>query len=768
VGIATLPSWIVRITAAVRETGTDVLNFSLGLRLGSTVADKIDLPEREEPVAGGAIAASAFEIPAGLLTGAGAVPAPPVEEVPVGLGKSSYRPDIDGLRALAVLPVVFYHAGLGLTGGFVGVDVFFVISGFLITSLIQQDLHRGRFTLAGFYERRIRRIFPALFAVIAACFVAAWLLFLPPEFKLFAKSAITTALFSSNILFFLQSGYFDSEALLKPLLHTWSLAVEEQFYILFPLILMALHSVSRGRLLLTLSLLCAASFAASSYSASAYPEAGFYLMPMRFWELAVGALLALAGTQLRLAEKMSALAAAAGVAMILVAVFHFDVTTPFPGFAALLPCAGALLILLAGWSSNPASRVLAAGPFVFIGKISYSLYLWHWPVLVFAQYRLGRLLGPAESAVAVTASLILAFLSWRYVEQPFRQKRLLAERRQLFAGAVAAIAVTVAAGLVVVARDGMPSRLPGEVQRIYQSAERNAHFTSDECFADAKGNGATAADIRAGRLCIIGPPKGPAPSFLLWGDSHAGAVLPALETPAKEHGLRGYFVGRSSCLPLIDYQISSAHKGNQRRCREANLATLDLIRSARIKTVFLVGRWPREVLGAEYGNEGTFFDPNRPYQIHNRSALVRHGLDRTLAALAAMGTRAIVVQDVPEIGYDVPHGLALAGMRGVEANIAPSLRTVMGREHTARELVRETAARHGAVVIDPLPSLCGPERCMVQDGDVPLYSDSDHLSTAGAARLVPLFRPWLLPADPSGVSSWNLEAELRPIERAAH
>ncbi|MBA3668659.1 MAG: acyltransferase [Sphingomonas sp.] len=657
-----------------------------------------------------------------------------------------YRADIDGLRALAVVPVVLYHAGFGLTGGFVGVDVFFVISGFLIASLIQRDLQLGRFSLADFYERRIRRIFPALFAVIGASFVASWVLFLPPEFKDFAKSAITTAVFSSNILFFLQSGYFDSEAMSKPLLHTWSLAVEEQFYVLFPLLLMSLRNLSRGRHLLILSLVFSASFAASCYATAANPAAAFYLMPTRFWELMGGALLAVAGSELRLAERPSTVVAVAGVAMILTAVLFYDESMPFPGLAALLPCGGALLVLLAGRTSNVASRSLAAEPFLFTGKISYSLYLWHWPLLVFASYRLGRLPNPAESAAIVAVSLVLAFLSWRFVEQPFRQKRLLAERERLFSGAVAATALTIGVGMFVVAHDGLPSRLSQEARHIYESAERRDRFSSDACFADADGNGPTAVDIRAGRLCIIGGDEGPRPSFLLWGDSHARAILPALKAPAKQQGLRGYLVGRSGCLPLIDYSMPSKNRGRIQRCREANLATLDLVRSARVNTVFLVGRWPRDVLDARFGNEGIFFDPNRPYKIHDRSALVEHGLDRTLEALAAIGTRVVIVQEVPEIGYDVPHSLELAAMHGVKANIASSLRTVLQRQRLARRLIRAAAARHGVAVIDPIPSLCNSRRCLVQDKDVPLYVDDDHLSRVGALRLTPLFRPWLPPA----------------------
>lgn len=700
---------------------------------------------REGQGEGDLAAASAFDTEPGLVSGAAAALAPLSESGPAPIDRSSYRADIDGLRALAVLPVVLYHAGLGMTGGFVGVDVFFVISGFLITALIQKDLEQGRFSLAEFFERRIRRIFPALFALIGASFVAGGLVLMPPEFTNFAESAITTALFSSNILFFSEAGYFDSEALAKPLLHTWSLAVEEQYYILFPLLLMALRSVSRQRLLVIVALLWSASFAVSCFASSAYPEAGFYLMPMRFWELATGVMLAIIGTRLKLAQGASAVAAAAGMAMILVAIFTFDEATAFPGPAALLPCAGALLILLAGLTPNPASRGLAAGPFVFIGKISYSLYLWHWPLLVFAQYRLGRLLGPAEALGLVAVSIVLAFLSYRYVEQPFRTRRLLAGRKALFAGAFAAVGVTVAGSLLVMINDGVPARLSPEVQRIYSSAERTGRFTTDACFADSDGNGASPADIRAGRLCIIGSAQGAAPSFLLWGDSHAGAILPALEKLAEEQNQRGYFVGRSSCVPLIEYPISSSNSGNQQRCREANLAVLDLIRSRQIKTVFLVGRWPREVLDAELGNEGIFFDPKQTYAVRDRSAVVRRGLDRTLAALAASGTRAVVVQDVPEVGYHVPHALALAEMRGVDVELGPSLRTVEKRQRTTRSLVSEMAARHGAAVIDPLPGMCGSGRCKVQERGVLLYADEDHLSVAGAVRLAPLFRPWFPP-----------------------
>lgn len=670
----------------------------------------------------------------------------PAESARDGRGqgaRSSYRPDIDGLRAAAVIPVVLYHANLGFPGGFTGVDVFFVISGFLITSLIREDIELGRFSLGRFYERRIRRIFPALFAVIAASFVAAYLLFLPPELTLFAKSGMAAALFSSNILFWLEAGYFDSAALAKPLLHSWSLAVEEQYYILFPIVLLALRRLARGWLLVAIGALWLLSFASSCIATAAYPEAAFYLMPMRFWEIATGALLAI--SQFRLSERYSRLCAAAGLLMILTAVIAYGRTTSFPGAAALLPCGGALLVILAGATPNAVSNRLSARPLVFVGLISYSLYLWHWPLLVFSQYRLGRLLRPEEAGAVVILSIILASLSWRWIELPFRRRGKVGGRRAIFAGAVAATAVTLASGQFVVSGKGLPWRLPDRVGSIYAYSERHARFHNSECFAGRRGEGPSLADIRAGRTCMFGPPGGRAPSFLLWGDSHASALSPMIEALSQRYRVRGYFVGRSSCLPLIDYRISDPSRSKQNRCSKANLAVLDLIRSGGVKTVLLVGRWPREVLGAEYGNEGIFFDPHQPYQTTDRSALVAAGLDRTLSEIRRLGAQAVVVQDVPEIGYDVPHALALAALRGVKADIAPMRSTVDARQGAARKIVRDAALHHGAKVVDPLPFFCNAERCRVEAGGVLLYADEDHVSEAGAMRLAPFFAPWLRP-----------------------
>ncbi len=345
------------------------------------------------------------------------------------------RADIDGLRALAVVPVVLYHFHVApFGGGYVGVDVFFVISGFLITGLIHAEMRSGEYSLAAFYERRARRILPALFAVVAAAAVAALFLLFPADLRRFGESVAATALFVSNFDFWQQSGYFDAGAEAKPLLHTWSLAVEEQFYLLFPLLLGLFRSAGRRGLLLLAGGLALASFGFGLWAVRAYPAMAFYLAPARVWELMLGAILALAEVPRPprwIAEALSLL----GLALLAVAVFAFSPDTPMPGANALLPCLGAALLIYAnGAGDTLAARGLSLRPMVFAGLISYSLYLWHWPVFVFARYLRVAPLGAAETLALIALSVGLAVLSWRFVERPFRDPAAAVAAKHLHLG----------------------------------------------------------------------------------------------------------------------------------------------------------------------------------------------------------------------------------------------------------------------------------------------------------------------------------------------
>jgi peptidoglycan/LPS O-acetylase OafA/YrhL len=350
-----------------------------------------------------------------------------------------YRREVDGLRAIAVLPVMFFHAGFQwFRGGFVGVDVFFVISGYLITGILLADLRSGSFTLAKFYERRIRRILPALFLVMLACLPFAWFLMLPDDLENFGQSLFATTLFSNNVLLWMTSGYFSLASEFKPLVHTWSLGVEEQYYLLFPLLLALLWRLPKAGLVSVLVIGAAVSLAVAQWGCVNAPQATFFLLGARLWELLVGALIAVfffyrepAKGPIVANPTVRSLLGVAGFLMIGASVMLFDRATPFPSVYALLPTVGTALIILFGTPDTPMGRLLGSSLLVGIGLVSYSAYLWHQPLLAFA-----RLTSLSEPPAALFASLLvvafgLAWISWRYVERPFRDRGLISARSML-------------------------------------------------------------------------------------------------------------------------------------------------------------------------------------------------------------------------------------------------------------------------------------------------------------------------------------------------
>ena len=343
-----------------------------------------------------------------------------------------HRREIDGLRALAVIPVILFHAGLpGFRGGYVGVDVFFVISGYLITALLLGELGAGTFSLVRFYERRARRLLPALFTVMACCIPAAWLWLLPPDIKDLSESVAYVSVFAANVLFSRQSGYFDTAAELKPLLHTWSLGVEEQYYVLFPLLLLLVWRAGRAGIAVVLAALGGLSLYQSI--TRVHEPAAIYLLTTRGWELAIGALIALpAGSEpFKGRRLLREVAGAGGVAMVCYAVLAFTEETPFPGAAALVPTLGTALILTCAGRDTLTGRLFATAPLVGVGLVSYSAYLWHQPLLAFARQAWPDGLGTGSLAALCLLSLALAYVSWRFVEQPFRRPGAVT-RRQIF------------------------------------------------------------------------------------------------------------------------------------------------------------------------------------------------------------------------------------------------------------------------------------------------------------------------------------------------
>jgi peptidoglycan/LPS O-acetylase OafA/YrhL len=445
----------------------------------------------------------------------------------------TYRKDIDGLRAIAVTTVIGFHAQwTALPAGFVGVDVFFVISGFLIGSMIIGDVTAGNFSLLGFYERRIRRIFPALAAMLLAATVFAYLYLLPVEFESYARSLLAATFSFSNFYFAQNLGYFIPAASTLPLLHTWSLAIEEQFYLFLPLLVLLVYRVWRRGLWPVLLAVTLISLALSIRSGLRGGENGDLYMPqLRAWELLLGVLLAWNGLPL-ISRLLREGAALLGLALIIVAATLYSDWTPFPGYAALMPCLGAALIIGAGKGGDSwTARALSLPPVVFVGRISYSLYLWHWPIFIFM--RLSERF-PADRAtaatklVAIAATLVMATLSWKYVETPFRSGPWRPPRRKLFAivGTAAAGLAAIALGTVLL--QGLPGRFSPEALEvaalINYDSRSNSYFRAGACFLD----GDDKLSLLESNGCLKRDES--KENYLLIGDSHAAHLWYGLST----------------------------------------------------------------------------------------------------------------------------------------------------------------------------------------------------------------------------------------------
>jgi peptidoglycan/LPS O-acetylase OafA/YrhL len=638
----------------------------------------------------------------------------------------SYRPDVDGLRAVAIIPVVLFHLGLALfSGGFVGVDVFFVISGYLITSLIHSEMLAGRFSVLRFYERRVRRIFPAFFLVMAACIGIAATLLLPPDLRAFSMSLAATTLFSANLFFWRTAGYFDGAAEGKPFLHAWSLSVEEQFYIAFPLILLLTVRFARSRTKLVLAVLAVISFAASAVAVHAAPKAAFYLPQFRAWQLLLGALLAVGAVPRPSSRTAREVASAVGLGLIGYAVVTLSEHTPFPGVNALYPSVGAALIIYSGTGgASSVNRVLSLRPVVFVGLISYSLYLWHWPLIVFSRYFLVRDLSSLEMATVVTLSVTLAALSWRFIEAPFRGKGGILSRPQLFGASAVTMLAFVTVGLLGYIRHGFPSRFSPEVVQLAAPADEPIPFHNQQCF------GIAPARVARGELCRLG--SGPEPSFLLWGDSHALALAPAVEQIARSAGRSGLLAASAACPPLIG--VERFDQETARSCRQVNAAVTELLeRRPEIRTVVLAGRWALNAEGTRYGTEGGAAAALSPEGIGDNHQVFRAGLERTLRFLSDQGKEVVFLTQVPEVGWAVPSVLARSRIFDRRVSVTgPSKEEYQRRQSSVVHALDDLAGRFRFRVVDCAAPFCvGPTCQVVKDGR-PLYRDEHHPSVFGS------------------------------------
>lgn len=655
----------------------------------------------------------------------------------------AYRPDIDGLRALAVLSVVFFHAFPEvLPGGFVGVDIFFVISGYLISSIIIKALGRGEFSFADFYARRVRRIFPALLVVLTACLVAGWGALFPDEYAQLAKHSVAGLGFVANFVFWQEAGYFDTEAELKPLLHLWSLGVEEQFYIVWPALALLMWHIRR-RLDGIVFLLAAVSLVSSIALSAQFPVASYFLPWTRGWELLFGAALAWRlqryGTIFpATAVWAPSIASAAGLLLVVLGLVVIDKERVFPGAWALLPVCGAVLLIAAGPRAAVNRILLSARPTVWVGLISFPLYLWHWPLLSFTRILHPERATPPVLLAVLAAAFVLSWATFRLVELPLRRHG----GRRAVAGLVLASVLLAIVGWNIHLRDGLEIRLKDAQAQQESAALRwdEAWFGSSDCRhlmpADFSGS------------CLIGDASR-APDAVIIGDSHANHFFWGISEALGRSRGNLLQINKDGCLLLVGMDTREK-TGESRGCASvAQAAFAYAVEEPEVKTIFLAGRWVLGITARQLKDKpGVFSRAHRkPVLLAapddpsiGRGDVVATALDETLRQLAAAGKRIVFLDSVPELPFNARECVHWTPNRFVSRIPQPDCevprKLIEARNGEYRPYLRPVLEKYPEVIVfDPQSVMCDDRACRGRrDGEL-LYRDDDHLSMAGSRWL---------------------------------
>ena len=633
----------------------------------------------------------------------------------------AYRPDIDGLRALAVISVILFHNGIpGFDGGYVGVDVFFVISGYLITQLLEESRDESApRRLATFYVRRMRRILPALLATCLVTAIVAVALFTPDQLVNVGKFLAATPVMLSNVATWTRGDYFAPGVRQLPLSHLWSISVEEQFYLVYPLLLIAITRYRLPYRRLTLVVFASLSLALCVWASHRAPEANYVFAPTRAWELLLGGMLTIGGVP-RIGNRIAAEGlAVAGLLGIAIAVHFYTSAIRYPGTAAMLPCMATAALLATGSGPRPAlvNRMLSWPPLVFVGLISYSLYLWHQPLLVFANYYYIAPLRPAATAALLVATLLVATASWRFIERPVRARILMKSTRTLLVGVGVGSAGILLAGLVLWNSDGFPQRFPPQTRGLIVSMTATPELV--RCVEEV-----SLEQVRAGRVCNYGPGD-PSPKVLLWGDSHALAMMPAVKELAKAHGMHVYFVAKYNCLPLFapsnPTKIDTAT--DRYGCANFNTAVLEAVTRLEPELIILDGAWAAG-------------EP--PPRVPDIAA----GIEQTVSRVGHHSRSICVVFAVPMLKYAVSDALFVARRRHIPDDFLRVSRADALAQHRDMEHdMRAVAERSGLTLVDPKDALCPADSCLYKADDRSLYFDDSHLSVYGALYVARTLEP---------------------------
>jgi len=662
----------------------------------------------------------------------------------------AYRPDIDGLRALAIIPVLIFHAFPSvLPGGFVGVDIFFVISGFLISSIIFKGLQRESFTFSGFYANRIKRIFPALLLVLTVSLVFGWFFLLPGEYAQLGKHILGGAGYVENFVLRREAGYFDTKSFLKPLMHLWSLGIEEQFYLTYPFLLWAAWRLRRNLLAIIVTLVLI-SFSLNVWQIRNAAVSSFFLPQTRFWELWVGGVLAyldifrqdvnrrLTGSWADLASRLSGgeknaprtaivhnVQSIVGIVLIGMALLLVH-ESAFPGWWALLPVSGASLLILGGPVAWINHRILSTRIAVFVGLISYPMYLWHWPILSFARMIRGDELSRGVRIAAVTLSLVLSWATWRFVESPIRFGR----RIWIKTAALALISVIVGCiGYTIHYKDGFGGRFKN-LPIDFGWAQPEEPSTPD-CRK-------TVGSDKMGYCRSLGAG---APDVLLMGDSHAASLYRGLASAYAQRSHSLMNLGEPGCVPFYDTQTYTPWI-QQTDCRPIVNRMLDFATSTpSIRTIILSTRGPMHMLGQNFGEDATgapVLSWDGAPQNSSQADIFAAAFRNTVLRLSAAGKNVVVFVDWPELGFDprscLPRPVPLFSRVRPLCGVPRS--QVDARNRAYREVIFNMENEFsGLSVFDPLPYLCDSTACYAMRAGHLLYRDDNHLSAAGSVYL---------------------------------
>jgi peptidoglycan/LPS O-acetylase OafA/YrhL len=655
-----------------------------------------------------------------------------------------YRREIDGLRALAVLPVILFHAGFqSFNGGFVGVDIFFVISGYLITSIILAEMEAGTFTLASFYERRARRIFPALFVLMALCLPFAWLWLIPQDMKSFSQSLVTVLAFSSNIFFWQTSGYFQTEAELQPLLHTWSLAVEEQYYLLFPIFIVLTWRFGKTWILKSLVVVFMISIASAYWGSTNRPAFTFFLLPTRGWELLIGGFIAFyfsLGYKQLSKKWINEIGSLIGIALIAYSIFSFDSKTPFPSLYTLVPTVGAAFIIFFATPQTSIGKLFGSQLFVGVGLISYSAYLYHQPLFAFAKHRSIEEPSSILTGLLVVMSFCLAYFSWKFVEVPFRNKQRI-KCRQLFKFCSLASLALMLIGLAGHLSEGNFNRELDEINILLSTQENEARIKS-ECWEKIE---ATKSLIDP---CLLGSLQFEK-SFAIVGDSHARALVEELSFAANKHDLAGFDYTYSSCPPLVGG--NSFTQGPAKIvCNLLRADFLERMEKAQLpKTLVLHARWASyiEQERLDTKEDGVEAGENITSIKHSSSGseyfdVLKKSYTNSIRLMLNNGHRVILIYPVPEMGWHVPKKLSRIysiNNHLTQTDASTSYNIFEKRNARVYEALDAIGSHKNLIRIKPENIFCNTilaQRCVAHIGNTPLYHDDNHLSNAGANLIV--------------------------------